>query len=274
MSEIETYTPQPFAPAVEQALIAGDLSALSAEQRLSYYRAVCQSLGLNPLTRPFEYLRLGGRLVLYATRAAADQLRALRGVSVEIVAREERDGIYIVHARARDRDGRVDEAIGAVPLTDAQGKRLTGEQLANATMKAETKAKRRVTLSICGLGWLDESEVDSVPNAQRVSEEELMQSQPRSQAQLPSRPQPQPQPKPQVQPQAQPQPQQESEIAEALVQVFKQHRETLGELTEKARQAWRSKDDAQMLAVLREALAVLEAQGVDTSVWSNFKQEG
>jgi hypothetical protein len=32
-------------------------------------------------------------------------------------------------------------------------------------MKAETKAKRRVTLSIVGLGWLDESEVpDEVVN--------------------------------------------------------------------------------------------------------------
>jgi hypothetical protein len=32
-------------------------------------------------------------------------------------------------------------------------------------MKAVTKAKRRVTLSICGLGMLDETEVDSVPGA-------------------------------------------------------------------------------------------------------------
>jgi phage tail sheath protein FI len=30
-------------------------------------------------------------------------------------------------------------------------------------MKAETKAKRRVTLSICGLNMLDESEVESIP---------------------------------------------------------------------------------------------------------------
>ena len=37
-----------------------------------------------------------------------------------------------------------------------------GEQLANAMMKAETKAKRRVTLSICGLGLLDETEVEDV----------------------------------------------------------------------------------------------------------------
>ena len=35
-------------------------------------------------------------------------------------------------------------------------------------MKAETKAKRRVTLSICGLGILDESETDTMPGAVTV----------------------------------------------------------------------------------------------------------
>ena len=32
-------------------------------------------------------------------------------------------------------------------------------------MKAETKAKRRATLSICGLGLLDETEVSTIPGA-------------------------------------------------------------------------------------------------------------
>jgi len=44
-------------------------------------------------------------------------------------------------------------------------KGLTGDSLCNAMMKSVTKAKRRVTLSICGLGLLDETEVDSVPGA-------------------------------------------------------------------------------------------------------------
>jgi hypothetical protein len=35
---------------------------------------------------------------------------------------------------------------------------LKGDALANAPMKAETKSKRRVTLSLAGLGWLDETE--------------------------------------------------------------------------------------------------------------------
>jgi hypothetical protein len=42
---------------------------------------------------------------------------------------------------------------------------VNGEARANAMMKAETKAKRRVTLSICGLGMLDETEVESIPEA-------------------------------------------------------------------------------------------------------------
>lgn len=151
--------PQPSA--VELALIEGDLSRLTAEERLLYYNRVCESLGLNPLTRPFEYLRLNGRLILYARRNCTDQLRNLHGISITIVEREFSGGLYIVAARATTPSGRTDEAIG---VASVEG--LKGEALANALMKTETKAKRRVTLSICGLGWLDETEVQSIPGAQ------------------------------------------------------------------------------------------------------------
>jgi hypothetical protein len=46
---------------------------------------------------------------------------------------------------------------------------LKGDALANALMRAETKAKRRVTLSLAGLGWLDETEIVTIPGA-RVGE--------------------------------------------------------------------------------------------------------
>jgi hypothetical protein len=45
---------------------------------------------------------------------------------------------------------------------------LRGEALANALMKAETKAKRRATLSLCGLGMLDETEVSDIPADQKA----------------------------------------------------------------------------------------------------------
>ena len=60
-------------------------------------------------------------------------------------------------AQAEDKTGRCDESTGIVNITG-----LKGTDLANELMKAETKAKRRVTLSICGLGMLDESEIDDV----------------------------------------------------------------------------------------------------------------
>lgn len=149
------------AKVVEQVLLGGDLSKLSSEQRLSYYQRTCESLGLNPLTKPFDYLTLNGKTILYARKDATEQLRNSRHISVTIKAREVVEGCYVVTAQARDGKGREDESIGAVPIEG-----LKGEARSNAMMKAETKAKRRVTLSICGLGMLDEIEVDSIPNAQ------------------------------------------------------------------------------------------------------------
>lgn len=141
---------------IAQVILHGDLSKLTPTQKVSYYTGVCKSLGLNPLTKPFQYLTLNGRELLYASRDATDQLRKLHSVSVQITARESLDGIYVVSARAQLGD-RVDESIGAVPFDG-----LKGEARANAMMKAETKAKRRVTLAICGLGMLDETEVTSL----------------------------------------------------------------------------------------------------------------
>ena len=149
--------------AIEHALIGGDLAKLTTGQRLSYYHQVCQSLGLNPLTKPFAYLALNGKLTLYALKDCTEQLRSKRSISLTIAAREAVEDCYIVTARASMPGGRVDESIGAVPLGT-----LRGEARANALMKAETKAKRRVTLSICGLGMLDELEVDAIPTARVV----------------------------------------------------------------------------------------------------------
>ncbi len=154
---------------VESVVINGDLAKLAPAERVDYYRSVCDSLGLNPLTKPFEYITLNNKLTLYARKDATDQLRASRNISVQIVARDflQDAGLYVVTARAVTKDGRTDESVGAVNI-----KGLQGENLANALMKAETKAKRRVTLSCAGLGWLDESEMGSIPDARPVHVDE------------------------------------------------------------------------------------------------------
>ncbi|MCL4230328.1 MAG: hypothetical protein KJ053_01990 [Dehalococcoidia bacterium] len=173
-----------MAQVVESVVIGGDLAKLQPAERVSYYRTVCESLGLNPLTKPFEYLVLNNRLTLYARKDATDQLRASRGISVEISARDflQEAGLYVVTARAVAKDGRTDESVGAVSV-----KGLQGENLANALMKAETKAKRRVTLSVAGLGWLDETEATSIPDARPVTVDpetgEVLDTQPRPRTQ-------------------------------------------------------------------------------------------
>ncbi len=149
------------ADAIESALIGGDLSKLNLNDRLNYYNQVCESLGLNPLTQPFSYITLNGKLTLYAKRDCAEQLRNSRGVSITQLDKVFNGDLYIVTAYAKDKTGKTDVSTGAVSV-----KGLGGENLANAIMKAETKAKRRVTLSICGLGLLDETEVASIPGAQ------------------------------------------------------------------------------------------------------------
>lgn len=148
---------------IEQVVITGDLAKLSSQQRVAYYNRVCESVGLNPFTSPFSYINLNGKLKLYVNKDATEQLRRLHGISITSLAGRVVDDLYIVTVTAQSRDGRIDQATGAVSIG---GKK--GEDKANAIMKAETKGKRRVTLSMAGLGWLDESEVDSIPGAQRV----------------------------------------------------------------------------------------------------------
>ena len=149
---------------VERVIAAGDLAHLDPLDRVTYYRERCESLGLNPLTEPFAYIMLNSKLKLYATKNATEQLRRIHQVSLTIVARERHDDLYVVTARATMPDGRTDESIGAVSIAG-----LKGDALANALMKTETKAKRRVTLSVCGLGSLDETEVDTIAGAERVA---------------------------------------------------------------------------------------------------------
>lgn len=143
-----------------KVLLDGNLAGLNSGQRVDYMTRVCETLGLNPLTKPFEFLTFQGKMVMYARRDCTEQLRKIHGVSVTISSREVVEGCYIVTAKAQDARGRCDESIGAVPIEG-----LKGEIRSNAMMKAETKAKRRVTLSICGLGMLDESETESFPGA-------------------------------------------------------------------------------------------------------------
>ena len=154
VSEVDAET-------LARVVLNGDLTNLAPKDRVTYYNAVCRTVGLNPFTQPFEYLRLNNKLVLYAKRTCSDQLRQIYGVNLAITDKRVEDDLFIVTVQAVNARGRRDEDLGVVSIAG-----LKGEAKANAILKAITKGKRRVTLSICGLGIMDETEAVDVAGTQ------------------------------------------------------------------------------------------------------------
>jgi hypothetical protein len=154
------------AGALAHILGSGDLGKLTNEQRVGHYLDVCQSLGLNPRTRPFDWIEFydpqtkAKKLQLYPNRSCAEQLRRQHQISVRVMRREPvgsgtDDAMFVVEVEGTTPNGRKGTAIKYVPLTgQSQGGgtyRLKGNQLANAYMKAETGALRRLTFSMVGM---------------------------------------------------------------------------------------------------------------------------
>lgn len=137
----------------------GDVAGLTQPEKINYYIALCQRVGLDASTQPFKLMKLNGKEVFYLDRSGAQQLNRLHGISHQIVSREFVNGCYVVCARASIGE-RFTDSLGSV---STEG--LKGEAFANATMKAETKAKRRATLDLVGLGMLDDTEIETIPNA-------------------------------------------------------------------------------------------------------------
>ena len=161
---------------IESIVLRGDLSGLGPTESAKFYTQMCEGLGLNPHAQPFAFLRLNGKEILYATRGATDQLAAIHKLNREIIDGPkviDLAGTKLVYAvcRATHPNGRVETATATVPLVDP----------VNVLMKCETKAKRRATLSICGLGLLDETEVETIPGAVPLAPETAGEASPTSQ---------------------------------------------------------------------------------------------
>lgn len=141
----------------------GDTRKLSAAHREGVLTGLCRALSLNPLTSPIIYLVLNGKEVLYVTRQATDQIAARLRLNRRTVSGPEvRDfgGTKMIFCQVEVTapDGRSEMATATLPPGD----------LVNALMKCETKAKRRATLSIAGLGLLCEDELETIPGAHRT----------------------------------------------------------------------------------------------------------
>jgi len=132
---------------LEQLIMGGDLSKLTVPQRLVFYNHRCQNIGIDPSSKPFDYIVQQGKLQLYPNNSCAQQLRAIHKVSITNCEVTQTETSVMVKVTAQDSSGKTDFDIGVISI-----KGLAADFVSNAVMKAVTKAKRRVTLSICGLG--------------------------------------------------------------------------------------------------------------------------
>lgn len=154
------------ADALLSAVAAGkDTRQLTGAQRRALLASLHHQLGLNPLSGAVMFLLTNGRETLYVKKEGTDQIarrekltrETLKGPCVETM-----EGVKVVICQVcvKHPDGRAETCTATLPFS-AGG-------LVNDLMKVETKAKRRATLSLCGLGMLAEDEIETIPGARTV----------------------------------------------------------------------------------------------------------
>jgi hypothetical protein len=166
MNEI-TKNQQPINEDVlNKIFLNGDIKALSDKEVILYMNAVANKMGLDTTTHPINILEMKKynsneieKKILYINKDGAYQLAKNNSISITKIETKyhKETGIYEVVAYGQDKIGRQDCSMSAVYIGKANG-----EHLANLLMKAETKAKRRLILSLCGTGLIDESEAESI----------------------------------------------------------------------------------------------------------------
>ena len=169
---------------VSSIILHNDLSKLTKEQQVQYVSYRCSKAGLDVAGSPFNLIpNKEGKLFLYANKEAAAQLNQLRSLS-PVVSKEEflmDNTIFKVTYKVTE-NGRATEDCGAVGLVKVKkmpGKPdeirpLSPDEVADAIMKAHTKAKRRAILTHCGIGTNDLDEplivVDTAPVKEEIKE--------------------------------------------------------------------------------------------------------
>ena len=93
---------------LDRIVTRGDISQLTPTDRLVYYRSMCERIGVDPLTQPFQFLTLSGKQVLYATKSCTEQLRVIHGISVTDLSTSTTGDVFVVVAKVQNAKGRID----------------------------------------------------------------------------------------------------------------------------------------------------------------------
>lgn len=147
---------------IDAIVMTGDLTKLNEQQRLVHYKNVCDFMEIDPRTQPLSYIHCddpngGRRLILYALRAATDQIRRNKKIKITKLYKEVSEDLVTYFCEGEDSNGITEISTGSIST-----KNKRGPDLANCFMAAETKAKRRMTLAFSGSGLLDETEIADI----------------------------------------------------------------------------------------------------------------
>lgn len=125
----------------------GACNNLSPDQQAEYKTFLCAKMGVSPLLQPIDLIPTKNGLRPYLNKGAAELIRDERKISITDIEVSEKNGMFVAICKVRAMNGRVDCDMGACQK---------GNEPENSLMKAVTKAKRRATLSMCGLGAIIE----------------------------------------------------------------------------------------------------------------------
>ncbi len=153
-------------------LRTGDVIHFNDEEKLQIMHMICKRLGVDPISRPLELLKLPGtdkmpaREIWYLSATGCELIAGIWKMSFRIkekgIEKDEGVAYYVIEGKIPDTD-RVDEATAYVEcgtrLTNGEVKLWFGTQMANARMKAETKARRRLIRRLTGLDFIDEDDI-------------------------------------------------------------------------------------------------------------------
>jgi hypothetical protein len=150
--------------AVREYFRSGNVAGLNDAEKDFVLRKLCERYNLDVILRPFELIEFQGKQKFYMTASATNQLAGLRNLTREVQAIKcdfER-GIAECQCTVTDSaTGRKETGSGFISITRFEVDKtkpggvakvsMSGEDLANALAKLETKAKRRVTLAFFGV---------------------------------------------------------------------------------------------------------------------------
>ena len=157
--------------------ITGGIDLLTEDEVDRILDRIAQRLGIDQLltNRGVQtILTRENRRVIYITAKATDALAAMHRIEHETIEKPtfcDFDGVKFFTARVRathtdaclvcSRGRRPAESTGTVPFPRSRDP----QDIANAHMHSETKARRRSTLVVLGIGFVDESELDGLMSA-------------------------------------------------------------------------------------------------------------